>query len=1093
MTDIKNILLSYQKRGVTLFLKDGKLKFTAPAGELTDSDKAELKAVRDEIEEYLKNNTESQIISDEKNRYEKFGLTDIQSAYLVGQDKSFRYGGTDCKIYSEFLLGDIDEEKFVKAWHTVIKNNDMLHAVIEHDNTQRILSEYELPEVPVTDVTGSEQAELEIRERLMKKTYDPAVWPLYDLELSITEKGYIMHISLDMLIADFVSINLIFDQIEQCYYGDSPCFTDLSFRDVLIYRENLKKTPAGKAKYEEDHAYWDERVGTMPKGPDLPTIDTNEVMIKQYNYLMPKEKYSNITDEAKNNRLTVSNIILTAYAETLKYFSGSKKFCINLTMSDRPDIHPDINKIIGDFTIVDILEIKDSEHKTYMESAAEIQQTLMDDLDHKTVTGVEVLRKMTKSKKENVIIPVVFTSTLGADSQNAKYKRRSKLIYKISRTPQVIIDCQILEDAGELIINWDVREDAFHENWAESAFGYFIGLIESFVEHGGIKRNITHELPDQMRKVRDAANATGQKIATSPLYTGFADSLRYHPDNIALVTGGKWYTYRELGYYVKAVQDSLGDIEKGCIVGIRLKKSVWQTAAVLAVIMSGGTYLPLDSKQPAERAIKIMNNAGCRIMIGCEEEFSTAERRVINVDELSPVHDGIFYVTEVDQDSVAYIIYTSGSTGEPKGVAISHRGASNTILDINSRYGVNENDRFIGLANLAFDLSVYDIFGAFYAAAALVLVDDSKIRDPEHYYELIKNEGITIWNSVPAQMNMLTLYMEGKKAEPLRSMRLIMLSGDWIPVDLPKSMRKAFPSGCQISLGGATEASIWSIAYEIDPTKDYKKSIPYGKPLANQSFYCLDEQLEEVPDYKQGELYIGGDGVAVCYFNDEVLTEQKFIYHEKTGKRLYKTGDFGMYHSDGNIEFLGRKDFQVKIRGHRVELGEIENAVREVSCAELVKVTALKLDIGNVVACFLKLGEGRTADKEKLDSALLKKLPKYMIPSVYADIDELPMTQNGKVDTKELERIAVSALNTHKREVNTDEITDTMRIILDVWKKLFEISDISIDDDFFDLGGNSILIVKMVSDLAEHGISIDLAQVYESPTVRQISELIQEA
>ncbi len=1089
MADINSILLDYQKRGIEFFLKDGKLKFKAPTGELTDSDKAELKKIRDEIIFYLEHNSTSAIIADSVNRYEKFSLTDIQSAYLIGQDKSFKYGGTGCKIYSEFLWGDIDVEKFKSAWHKVIENNDMLHAVMERDNTQRILKNYIIPDVPVTDVRGNEKLRSEIRERLMKKTYNSFEFPLFDVELSLTDEGYIMHISLDMLIADFVSINLIFDQLDQYYYDESPYCTKLSFRDVEIYRNNMKKTPDGRKKYEDDSKYWNEKIKTMPKSIELPFTDSDDVVIKQHNYVMSAERFSKLKDEAKNNHLTVSNMILTAYVETLKYFSDSKEFCINLTMSDRPDIHPDINKVIGDFTIVDILETDSKNYITYLESAFSLQNTLMNDLDHSSVTGVEVLRKMTKATKENIIIPVVFTSTIGANSEN-EYKRHSKLLYKVSQTPQVVIDCQILEDSGNLIINWDVRENALPENWAESAFSHFISLAESFAEHDGIKKNIFHTLPDDMRKVRDRVNNTKKNIQTSPLFSGFEKSLRESPDNIALVAFGKKYTYRELGFYVKAVQKSLGKTEKGEIIGIRLKKGIWQIASVLAVVMSGGTYLPLDCKQPVDRAEKIMKNAGCRIMIGNETEFKNPERKLINIDTLSPVIDGVPYSTDVEQDSTAYIIYTSGSTGEPKGVAVSHRGASNTILDINERFNINENDNIIGLANLAFDLSVYDIFGAFYASATLVLVDDDLTRNPEHYYNIIRDENITVWNSVPAQMNMLTLYMEGRKIEPISSMRLVMMSGDWIPVNLPYSVKNAFPNSLQISLGGATEASIWSIIYEIDADRTYKKSIPYGKPLSNQTFYCLDDSLNEVPDYKQGELYIGGKGLALCYLNDEKLTAEKFIYHERLGERIYKTGDFGMYHSDGNIEFLGRKDFQVKIRGHRVELGEIENAVKEVTDAELVKVMAISLETGNIVACFLKLKNAEKADRHQLDSALLKKIPKYMIPSVYVDIDEIPMTRNGKIDVKELEKRAVEILNKHTKHVEDENITDTMRIILDVWKKIFNVSEISVDDDFFDLGGNSILIVKMVSELAEYGISIDITQVYESPTVRQIANLV---
>jgi yersiniabactin nonribosomal peptide synthetase len=273
---------------------------------------------------------------------------------------------------------------------------------------------------------------------------------------------------------------------------------------------------------------------------------------------------------------------------------------------------------------------------------------------------------------------------------------------------------------------------------------------------------------------------------------------------------------------------------------------------------------------------------------------------------------------------IAYVIYTSGSTGVPKGVVIDHRGAVNTILDINQRFHVNSDDRVLALSALSFDLSVYDIFGMLAAGGSIVIPEADKEKDPGHWWELLETRQITLWDSVPALMQMLVEYTSCIPEHIPQSLRLVLLSGDWIPLNLPGKIGELFKNAEVTSLGGATEASIWSILYPIKEIDPGWKSIPYGKPMWNQRFYVLDRQMRICPHWVPGQLFIGGIGAAKGYLNDQEKTNNSFIFHPGFGERLYKTGDLGRYLPDGNIEFLGREDFQVKIRGHRIELGEIE-------------------------------------------------------------------------------------------------------------------------------------------------------------------------
>ncbi|MEV7028295.1 amino acid adenylation domain-containing protein, partial [Kitasatospora sp. NPDC093558] len=298
---------------------------------------------------------------------------------------------------------------------------------------------------------------------------------------------------------------------------------------------------------------------------------------------------------------------------------------------------------------------------------------------------------------------------------------------------------------------------------------------------------------------------------------------------------------------------------------------------------------------------------------------------VIAVDQLPPVTPAA-EPTGGDPDTPAYVIYTSGSTGRPKGVVISHRAAGNTIADINHRFGVTADDRVLGLANLGFDLSVYDIFGPLAVGGSLVYPDPERRTDPSHWAALIAEHGVTVWNSVPALMQMLATYLATEPALTLPTLRLALLSGDWIPITLPDEITARIPGLNVIGLGGATEAAIWSIHHPYNGLEPGWRSIPYGRPLANQGFRVLDGMLRDCPVWAVGELHISGAGLAEGYLGDPDTTAYRFIAHPD-GQRLYRTGDFGRYLPGGEIEFLGREDTQVKIRGHRIELGEIEAAL----------------------------------------------------------------------------------------------------------------------------------------------------------------------
>lgn len=1109
---LENFIREYEKKGVRFWVENGQLKFRAPAGVLSIEDKEQLKEKKEALLSYYKEIEESAIIADPLNQYEPFLLTGIQSAYLLGRNNNFEYGGVGCHAYFELTMPVMDEKRLETAWHSVIKRHNMLRAVVLPDGTQKVLEKVQLPSLVFCDIRGKDQISVlakleEIRGELSNKQYVTDKWPLYDLYLTTTDHESILHFSIDMLISDFVSTSTILRDLDSFYYekGANLEPLEVTFRDILLNQERIQKRANFVDKWNRDKNYWLEKVEDMPEAPELPTMtekSNKTVTFRQWRHLIDRKNWERLCNQVKNQKITPSGALLAAYAEVIGRWSKQPSFCIDITILNRPNIHDQINQIVGDFTEVDILEVSPAYPSTFSERAKKIQNRLWEDLGHNTFTGMEVLREINRKNNKKAIYPVVFTSTVGAyDSKDisGEFMRDSKLTFKISQTPQVWIDCQVSEQSDGVLINWDVRDNVFPDGMIEDAFKTFKYLIEKMALGNEVWESVHPlTLPKHVLEMREKVNSTTAELPVGLLQDGFIKHVRQTPDNIALICREGRFTYGDLGQHVAIIQKYL--IESGCNAGnyvvIALEKGIWQVASVLATLITGAVYLPVDVSQPLSRLNKIVNSSSADFVITDDshrnEEWAAGPKIIVAEDMQSGTNEDYqLQDIRISSDKPAYVIHTSGTTGTPKGVVISHKAALNTIQDINNKFDVTDKDKVLGLANLAFDLSVYDLFGTFLAGACLVLPDPARRKDPYYWCELVTEEQITVWNSVPAQMQMLVTCLKSRGTSEDVALRLIMLSGDWIPVTLPGDIKDICPSAEVISLGGATEAAIWSIYHRIQNVPESAVSIPYGKPLANQQFYILDGQLQQCPDWVAGAIYIAGDGLALEYLNNEEETKARFIYHPVMKIRLYHTGDVGKYWPDGTIEFLGREDTQVKIHGHRIELSEIESVIQNHKSVEM----AVVLVTGDLPADYriVAFVQG-TITEEAVKTYIKEQLPEYMIPSWIEILEEIPLSVNGKVNRKQLQQQAAILHNSsHERGMPPKDGLE--KAIAEIWKDLLHVSSVSRDDDFYDIGGDSLLVAQAVGKIKEqiaeaHTWEWDrlMIAMLQSPTVSGLAE-----
>lgn len=897
-----------------------------------------------------------EIIPDPSNRSVEFSLTDIQQAYWLGRNKVFTLSQIAVHGYSEYDCTHLDLDRLEKSWNLLIQRHEALRLIFPGEGKQKILSEvpfYSIQCFDFSDKTEESTQEhlTKLRSRLSHQVLPLDGWPLFEICVTKMKNKYRLHFSIDGLIVDGWSFNILLSEWDKLYsdLGTTLPSLEVSFRDYVLTETQLKQS----SLYTRDKNYWLSKISDFPIGPPLP-LAKHPREIKKPNFgrcsrQLPKLFWDSLKEKITAKGLTPTAFLLALFAEVLQYWSNSSRFTITLTLFNRLPLHPQINDIIGDFTSLTLCEIDNREKASFLDRAKRIQARLFSDLDHRLFSGIEMLRELGKQNQsswDSPLMPVVFTSLLSEESQDNKADFIANQVYSITQTPQVWLDYKAYNQSSNLVIEWDYVRELFPDNLIEAMHQAYFGLLERLAQsYTAWEQPFFDLFPATQKICRDQINTTTWETPFSLLHELFHNKANTLPNHTAVIYEENSISYKEL----QAASNQLGrhlrrkGAKPNCLVAIIMDKGIEQVLACLGILNSGSAYLPISPDFPEERIGELLRLGEANFIL-TQDKYAKKIQMLLQTQNLESkclvVLDGAQAnewkkesgeCLELVQtlDDLAYVIFTSGSTGVPKGVMIDHRGAVNTILDINDQFKIGQNDRILAISNLNFDLSVYDIFGLLASGGTIVIPKSEDIKDPSRWIKLLKSHRITIWNSVPMFMSMLTEYLNGRGEYSLSNidLRLILLSGDWIPLDLPSLIKDLFFRSKIISLGGATEASIWSIAYPIKKISPERKSISYGFPLRNQEMYVLNDHLQPSPDWVQGDIYIGGIGLAKGYWKDKEKTAAQFIVHPEWKKSLYKTGDLGRYYPDGSIEFVGRSDSQVKINGHRVELGEIQKTL----------------------------------------------------------------------------------------------------------------------------------------------------------------------
>ncbi|MBW8874484.1 MAG: amino acid adenylation domain-containing protein [Acidobacteria bacterium] len=871
---------------------------------------------------------------------------------------------------------------------------------------------------------------------------------------------------------------------------------------------------------EQQLSYWRTRLAGAPPRLELPTDRPRPALVTHHGatvpFVLPPDLREALLRFGRAQGSTLYMSLLAGFFCLLSRHSGQRDLCVGSPIAGRNRLETE--NLIGLLVNMLVLRGDLSGNPKASELLQRVREAALEAQFHQDLPFEMLVDELQPERNLShmPLFQVVFALQNTARKGRIELAGlRSSLLAVADGTAKFDLTLFVGEREHDLAGVVEYNTDLFDRSTVLRLIGHLRSVLEEMTSGGEVRLSELDLLSEAERHQMLAEwNDTRKPYARqASLQEGFERQATRHPQAVAVVFGDRVWTYGEVEAWANRMAGHLRElgVGRGDLVAVHLHRCAEMVPALLGILKSGAAYVPVEVSLPPARVGWLLSKLGTRCVITqsrrvgslCEMDLPDLEHLVL-VDEPEEVPESRMRVwgrsewpaglgdkppVSCGAEDLAYIIFTSGSTGTPKGVMVRHQPVVNLIEWVNARFGMSPRDRGLFVTSLSFDLSVYDVFGLLAAGGSVRVVAEEELRDPAALVRALESEPITYWDSAPAALQQLVPFFS--QAEGRSRLRLVFLSGDWVPLTLPDQVREAFPRAQVVALGGATEATVWSNFFPVAEVAPAWASIPYGRPIQNARYHVLDADLNPCPTGVPGDLYIGGECLALGYAQEPALTAWKFVpdgCRGDFGARLYRTGDRARYWASGLLEFLGRLDLQVKIRGFRIELGEIEAALGDHPGVREAVVLAREDAPGDKrLVAYVVSREGAGPDAGGLRAHLRERLPEYMVPSAFVFLDAMPVTSNGKLDRKALpapERTRETAAEGYAAPRNSTE-----ELLAGLWVEVLGVGRVGIHDNFFDLGGDSILSIQIVARANEAGLPLVPRQIFEHQTVAELAQI----
>ena len=986
------------------------------------------------------------------------------------------------------LDGEIDYKKLEECFKTLINRHESLRTYFElKDNNvvQKIAKDISFKLEVIKNQKNDDLNSIFVD---FVKPFDLSKAPLFRAKLiCFTNKTQALLVDMHHIISDGTSMSILIDELCKLYNNEVLPELNITYKDFASFER--KRLNLGDLKEAEE--YWvnqfkDEipvlNLPTKTARPAVQTFDGKKIYSS-----INMETANKIEQLAKDLGITPYMVMLGAYYILLSKYTSGDDIVVGTPVVGR-DI-ADTYNIIGMFVNTLAIREKVESKLTFKEFLSSLKQNLLNSYKYQAYPFDELVNKLDikRDTSRNPLFDTMFTyqnngyTPLHFNGISSEYYVPDAGISKFDLSLEVIPN----ETGAQ--ISFEYASKLFDEEFIKAMSNHYLNILDTILENIEIKiSDIDMLSPEEKNRILfDFNNTKMDYPKDKTIIQLFEEQVEKTPDNVAVVFEDKKLTYRELNEKANSLAHYLKHsyVKKGDNVPILMNRSIELMISMLASIKCGGVYLPISPETPVERINYILQNSNANIVITKPTQtlVSNTNIKTINIEEFDYTKYSYKNLClEIKPTDLLYTIYTSGSTGDPKGVKVCHKNLINFVYSFNKLYGnITSTDKLLASTSISFDVSIFELFMPLLNGSSLYLYDEPSINDIFKYCKAITKNKITFAyippNILEEVYNILSNYS-------YISLNKLLLGVEPIKSSIIKKYYSLNPNLKIINAYGPTETTICATGILLDENilKDYK-IIPIGKPLFNLNVFILDRNMQPVPTGVPGEIYISGDNVSKGYLNNKELTEKLFVSIPHLNCNLaYKTGDFAKWDYNGIINFLGRNDSQIKVNGHRIELGEIENCIY--LYPNIDKVIVL-LEKNNKLVCYFS--SSKQINISDLKAFIQRKLPLYFIPNFFVQVQNFKLTSNGKIDKKYLQKIKLDIENIYEAPQ-----TDFQKSLVSAFEAVLGRTNIGITDNFFDLGGDSLLAIKLQIEAFNKGLDLPYQNIFKYPTIKQLSENI---
>jgi amino acid adenylation domain-containing protein len=1002
------------------------------------------------------------------------------------------------------IEGPLDSAALQKALDGVVARHESLRTVFRSSDgtpVQEVIPDGKLIFQIVT-LNDHQATEAELRPVLRAEVRRPFDL-LSDLPLRATlfrcgnEEHWLL-MTLHHIASDGWSMGVLLRELSELYNancnGESAALGELpiQYADFSTWQRKWLRGD----ELEKQTSYWREKLQGAPPLLELPTDHPRPAQQTLSGAREVVRFSSALTDSlrafSRREGATLFMTLLAAMQVLLQRITGQSDICIGTAIANRTRV--ELEPMIGFFVNTLVLRNDLAGKPSFRKLLRQAREVALEAYAHPDLPFEHLVD--TIQPERNLSYTPLFQVMLNLQNAPAR-----DLQIAGAATREVKIDngtskfdlTLSLQDSGPQLTGWmEYNTDLFEAATIRRMLVHYQTLLEAAIQNPDQSISTLPLMPQgEQRRVLVEWNDTKREYSQAPVHELFEAQVARSPEAVALVWGGQQFSYGELNRRANQLAHALRSqgVVPDAVVGICMERSPDLLVALLGVLKAGGAYVPLDPAFPHERLLFQLRDAGTQVLLTQENlraMLSESASHTICIDsdwEAISKLPAENCQSGVGPENLAYVIYTSGSTGLPKGVEIPHRALSNFLAAMQVKPGLSREDTLLAVTTASFDIAALELYLPLTVGARVNLVSREIASDGQRLMESLATSGATCMQATPTTWRLL-VNTGWKGSTDLK----VLCGGEALPRELANEL---VPRASAVwNMYGPTETTVWSTMHQVTAETG---PVLVGRPIANTELYVLDHELQPVPIGVPGELYIGGEGLARGYRNRPELTAEKFVRHPfswQPGARLYNTGDLARYRADGNLELLGRRDHQIKIRGFRVELGEIEAALGEHPAVQSAAVVMRDEGLGDQrLVAYAVLHSGSAARTEELRSFLKSKLPDYMMPARFEFLPSLPVGPSGKVDRRALP--APSSERLESEASYQTPCTQSEKKMAAIWAEVLQLDRVSIHDNFFDLGGNSLLAVKLVARVESAlGKKLPVVSVFQLPTISELAPLI---